>query len=518
MTSLSARLRALALVVLGALAFAIVPATAAQASGPGSATFTITAEGSPVALSGLLLSGPDFRFGGTDESGVIGFTDLALGDYTLNVSNTPQYQGTTVAFSLTVESPHWEESIALTPWPTGTASITGTVVDLASGDPLPGLTVLVNRTDAPGPSHNLTTDASGQFQLTDLVDGVYYVSIPFAPGKLSNSIQVEIVGGGSATIVMPLLAADSTITGRVVDSSGNGVAGLWVGAGLRDTTFIGSTSGQTDSDGYYVLTGAGAGTWEVGVAADSQWERAATTVEVEAASTATAPDLALVPRFTGTISGLVGSSDGIPESQNGGFFDVCATVVEPDGTPVADQSTVTGGDSFYFFWVAPGDYTVLFEDCDADREPHRYQSTYLGGTTTLAEATIVTVATNVDTWLDTTYLQPQASLPEPTHTAIAVRAQDLEPAAEDLIDAPQAVRRGATAEVVVGTEYAGQWVSSWIHPHATQLGGWHQVSPEGTIVITVPTQHPVGLSELVIQDADDAVVGWTELRVLQRVK
>jgi hypothetical protein len=518
MTVFSARLRTFALLVAAALAFAIVPAGAAQASGPGSATFTITADGSPVAASTVFLSGPDFRFGGTDESGVVGFTDLALGDYTLQLSDTPQYQGGTFGFSLTVESPHWEQSIALTPWPTGTGSIVGTVVDFASGDPLSGVALFVSRTDAPGPSHNLTTDAAGQFQLTDLVDGLYYISVPFAPGQLSTSTQVEVVGGGSTTIVLPLLAADSTITGRVVDPDGNGVAGLWVGAGLFDGPFIGSTSGQTDAEGYYTLSGAGAGTWEVGVSADTQWERAVLTVEVEAASTATAPDLVLVPRFTGTISGLVGSSDGIPESQDGGFFDVCVIVVEPDGTPVADANTITGGDSFYYFWLAPGDYTVLFEDCDPDREPHGYQSTYLGGSTTLAGATVVTVETNVDVWLDTTVLEPQQSDPEPDHDATPVRTRDLQASDENVIDAPSAVRRGETAEVVVGTEYAGQWVSAWLHPHPTQLGEWHLVSPEGTIEVTVPTNHPLGIHELVVQDADDAVIGWADLRVLQRVR
>lgn len=44
------------------------------------------------------------------------------------------------------------------------------------------------------------------------------------------------------------------------------------------------------------------------------------------------------------------------------------------------------------------------------------------------------------------------------------------------------------------------------------------MSPQGTIEITVPSHHPVGLRKLVVQDADDEVIGWTELRVLQRAK
>jgi hypothetical protein len=515
MTRSSTRLRLLALVLVAALGFAVAPAAAAHASGPGSASFTVSADGSPVAFTGASLSGPDFAWGSTDMSGLVAFSDLALGDYTLTIPSSPAYQETVVTFSLTIDAPHWEQPVALTPWPTGTGAIDATVVDLATGAPLPGIAVWVGRNDAPGPSFNLATDALGQIHLTDLVDGTYFVSIPFSPGQMSTSTQVEIVGGGTVTIELPLLAADSTITGRVVDPEGNGVAGLWVSAGLLDATFMGSTNGLTDGDGYYTLPGAGAGLWQVGIAADSQWERAVLDLQVEAASTATAPDLVLVPRFTGTVSGLVASSDGIAESQEGGFFDVCVTVLQPDGTPVPEASTVTGGDSFYYFWVAPGDYTLYFEDCDADREPHGYQATYLGGSTTLAGATIVTVETNIDIWLNTTTLQPHAGFPEPDHDATPVRTRDLDEADEDLIEAPSTVRRSETVEIVVGPERAGQWVSAWLHSRPTQLGEWHQVSSEGTIEIAIPSTSRLGVHELVVQDADDEVIGWADVRVLR---
>lgn len=518
MTALAARLRALTLVLVAALAFAVAPTTAAHASGPGSATFTTTLDGAPVASSEAFLSGPDFRFGTTDAAGQMSFSDLALGDYTLWMGSTPAYQSSTVTFSLTADSPHHEQAIALTPWPTGTGVISGTVVDSATHEPISGVLVSAGNFDS-GQTLEGLIDENGHYEITGLVSGFYGVAISSSPGYFSTFVQLDIAEAEAATVDFALLAADSAISGRVVDQDGNGVAGIWLGAYLVSDTLAASTSAQqTDADGYYTLTGAGAGTWEVHVNADANWERAMVVVDVEAASTATAPDLALVPRFTGTISGVVSSSDGIPESQIGGFFDICVTVLGDDGTPVPGANTLTGGDSFYYFWLAPGDYTVLFEDCDADREPHRYQSTYLGGSTTLAQATIVTVETNLDIWLDTTVLEPQASLPEPEHDATPVRKHDLHAADENLIDAPSAVRRGETAEVVVGTEYAGQWVSAWLHSHPTQLGEWHQVSPDGTIEVTVPTHHPLGIHELVVQDADDAVIGWTDLRVLQRVK
>jgi len=514
MTVFAARLRALALILVAALGLAIVPAAAAHASGPGSASFTITADGSPVTFTNATLFGPEFRFGTTDATGQVNFADLELGDYTFTVYHTDQYQQATLTLSLTAEEPHAERTVVLENWPTGTGSIGGTVVDSASGEPLQGIAVQIFRTDTPSPTIEVTTDAAGEFVATDLLDGPYSVTVSTMPGRFSNSAFVEIIDGSSATVLIPLLAADSTIVGRVVDPDGNGVGGLWVGASLRGE-FSGYTSAQTDPDGYYTLLEAGAGDWEIMIWADSQWERAVVDVPVAAGSTATVPDIVLVPRFTGTLSGSIVSSDGIPESQDGGFFDVCVTVVYPDGSPVPGASTVTGGDSFYYFWVAPGDYTVYFEDCDPSREPHGYQSAYLGGSTSLAGATFVTIETNVDDWLDLMVLEPQIEIPAPDHDATSVLARDLDAADEDLIDAPGSVRRDETTEVLVGTEYAGQWVSVWLHSRPTQLGGWHQVSSDGTIEVTIPRTHPIGIHELVVQDADDAVIGWTSVRVLQ---
>jgi hypothetical protein len=516
MTALSARLRALALVLVGALAFAIAPAAAAHAEGPGSVTVTVTADGSPVTFAFVVLEGPDFAFGNTEDTGVAEFTDLALGDYTIQFSSTPEYQGASVAFSLTEEAPHSQQDIELMPWPTGDASVSGTVVDSASHQPVPGVLISAGNFDS-GQTLEGVTDENGHYSITGLVAGFYGVAISDGPGYFSSFAHLEIGEGEAATVDFALLAADSAISGRVVDPDGNGVADLWLGAYLVDETLSASTSGQqTDADGYYTLTGAGAGTWLVQVDADENWEQATVVVDVEAASTATAPDIVLTPRTTGMLTGLVGTTDGIPETEIGGVFDICATVLEPDGTPVPDASMITGGDSFYFFSLQPGDYTVFFEDCDPDRQPHRYQSAYLGGSASLAGAMIVTVETAGNTWVERTYLEPETSLPAPDHDATTVKKRDLKPADEDLIDAPETARRGETFEVVVGTEYAGQWVSAWLYPRPTQLGEWHQVSADGTIEVVVPDHHPIGARGLVVQSADDEVIGWTELQVQHR--
>ena len=122
---------------------------------------------------------------------------------------------------------------------------------------------------------------------------------------------------------------------------------------------------------------------------------------------------------------------------------------------------------------------MYFEDCDADREPHGYQPTYLGGSATLAGATIVSVETLVDNWQGTTTLEPQASNPEPDHAAVPVAKKKLKNATKNLIDAADQVRRGETFEILVGAEHAGDWVSAWIHPNPFRSAGGTRLPPTG---------------------------------------
>ena len=507
MTTTAARIRALALTVALAAGLSLVPATAALASGPGSATFTVTAEGSPVAGQAVFAFGADFAFGTTDEAGIVTLSDLALGDYTLSISSF-DYPSIEVPFTLTAESPSVAQDVVLVPWPVGTGVVSGTVVDRATGNPIPGVDVQASPTTVPGRYIHTTTDANGQYSLEGLVEASYDI-VANVYGHFLGFASIVAAEGGASTVNFALLAADATIEGRVVDSNGVGVAGIQLTASSAD----GSTIGTSAEDGYYSLSGAGAGAWTVYAYATAEWETSSVAVTVPAGGVATATDIVLVPRFTGTISGVVASSDGIPEAERGGFFDVCVTALSPEGAEVPGATTVTGGDGFYFFYLAPGDYTVSFEDCDADRQPHGYQSTYLGGSATLAGATIVSVETLVDTWLDTTVLTAATGDPEPDHDAVPVAKNKLKKATEDLIDAPDQVHPGDTFEVVVGIEYSGDWVSAWTYGEPTQVGGWHLVAADGSIEVTLAADAKVGHQRLSVQNADDELIGWTGIDV-----
>lgn len=516
MNSVLRRARVVVIALTGALALTLAPVLPSYAVGPGTVTVTVTAEDEPVAFTGVSLQGPDLGFAFTDASGVAVFADLALGDYTLTSFGSGDYRETTIALSLTAEEPAWSGVLAREPWPVGSASLAVTVIDVASGAPVDGLHVTASRNDDLGPMFDGTTDAAGGVTFDGLVAGRYSVGTDSTPDYLGTGHEVTIAEGQAATLTVAVLAADAAITGRVVDGDGVGIPGVFVNATFAGDGSFGSIGGITDDTGSYLMDDAAAGTWTLLVYADTAWEGATSTVDVTAGSTATADDLVLRPRTTGQLAGLVASSDGIPESTLGGFFDVCATAVTADGAPVPGATVTTGGDSFFGFLLEPGDYTVYFEDCAVDRQPHGYLPTYLGGSTTLAGATFLHVETLADVWADTTTLSPALGDPEPDHDATAARLRDLTSAQRDLIEAPDTVVRDETATIVVGVEHAGEWVSVWLHSRPTQLGGWLQVTADGTVEVEIPHTHPAGIHVLVVQDATDTVIGWTDVRVRPR--
>jgi hypothetical protein len=515
MTALVRRSRALITVLLAGLALALLPALPAHAAGPGSATITLMRGGEPAPFRSLMLHGPEGpSFGFSNEFGVMTFTDLALGTYSGDVFGGYEDQPAPVAFTLTDAQPAYVGEVEIFPWPSGTGSIAGTVTDAATGALLEGVTISMNQSVIPvGRSFPAQyTPIDGTYGYGDLPAGTFLLSA-YLPGYFTLMTQtVELADGQAAVVPIELIPRDAAITGRVVDGDGSGVEGVTVSAQSGSN----ADAATTDADGFYTISNLGLGTWSLGFGGWGwPWNHTSVLVDLDSGETLTAPDLVAVPRTTGSISGLVAGSDQAPEMA--GLGDICVLAVEPDGDAVGAPYTTTPDGYFFFDSIAPGDYSVRFEDCDQARSP-QYATTYLGGSVTIAGATIVTVESQADVWLDYTFIDRQTEAPEPDYDATPVPSSDLDAADEDLIEVPSAVRRGETAEVVVGTEYAGQWVSAWLHSHPTQLGQWLQVSPDGTIEVTVPTHHPIGIHELVVQDADDAVIGWTELQVLQRAK
>jgi hypothetical protein len=469
---------------------------------PGSATITFTGAQLPD-FSFLTYDGPDgdFGFAEVDSDGIAYLTDLALGDYSATLYATETTQAAAFSFTLTEAAPHYEAEIEVLAWPTGTASLSGTLVD-EDGTPIEGAYVRISTLERTFPE--TTTGPDGTFAYTELPAGDYSISA-FGDSHFARTMDLTIADGEVATVELILPRADASIAGRLVDGEGNPVGDTFLTAtrvGGGDDSFA-----ISDPDGGFLLERLGAGDWIV-TAGGGPWAVSQRIVTLVSGENAYLGDWILEPRTTGAVYGWITFAPG-----DNSIEGICATLLTPDGEPVDGMTSTTGADgTFLFAEVAPGTYTVHFVDCDPDRVPP-YASAYYGGGTTVAEATMFEVVAAQDVGLEKTVLYPDLSNPEPEVAPSAAKARDLGPTTHDVIAAPGAVVQGEEMTVQVGVEYAGQWVSVWFRSPTTDLGGWHIVADDGSVTVLVPERFPAGNHRLAVQDADDMVIGWTTVRV-----
>lgn len=72
---------------------------------------------------------------------------------------------------------------------------------------------------------------------------------------------------------------------------------------------------------------------------------------------------------------------------------------------------------------------------------------------------------------------------------------------------------GGPATIQLGSDYAGKWVSVWLHSTPTDLG-WHRVTAAGTVSVTLPSG-VTGAHRIVALDVSGAVIGWTAVTIAQ---
>jgi hypothetical protein len=475
----------------------------APPTGPGTMTLTLVSD-TPVGFAtGVLVSGPAGDRWADVSDGIATLSDLVLGDYTVQVLANPQHQGGSISFTLTEAEPEFVGELVLASWPTGTGSITGTVVGDA-GQPLEGARVGLFSN---GHSFvDAVTGADGTYTFSDLPAGVYYMSATEL-GYFSRAAEQTLADGEAAVVDFTLPAQNATISGRLVDGDGNPIADTYVDA-RSGTDFGGAMSAP---DGTFFIPQVGAGEWTlVAGGGASPWLEAQVVVPLQSGENATVADIVLSPRTTGIIYGWVSdASSPYPQPIVG----ICATLLHPDGSVVPGPVETTFEDGGYYFTdLEPGSYTIRFTDCDPGRVP-QYAAAYLGGSATLGDATVVTVGAGGFVQADPITLYPQVEVPEPTHDAKKPKSHDLTPATEGAIVAPATATQNQSFVIEVGDAYAGQWVSVWLFTPTKQLGEWHQVAADGTVEVTVPKKHPAGTQELVVQDSDDEVIGWTTTRI-----
>lgn len=109
--------------------------------------------------------------------------------------------------------------------------------------------------------------------------------------------------------------------------------------------------------------------------------------------------------------------------------------------------------------------------------------------------------------------EPGEGTEPPATTPAAPGVEELTPA----LQGPSAgitgdVVPGGTITVLVGEQYAGQWVTAWLYSTPQQLGGWHLVQADGTISVTLPNDVS-GEHRLVILDVEGDVLVWYDLDI-----
>lgn len=121
--------------------------------------------------------------------------------------------------------------------------------------------------------------------------------------------------------------------------------------------------------------------------------------------------------------------------------------------------------------------------------------------TALESGTTLTVPLTVAT-------PPVVTPPTPAPDSALIQAL------KDLIKAITDFIIGKLATIHVGKEYAGTWVSVWLHSDPILVSdGLVQVDADGNVQVTVPEDAPVGAHRLVVQDVDGNVIGWQDIVV-----
>ncbi len=220
-----------------------------------------------------------------------------------------------------------------------TGSISGTVTD-GSGDPIAGLEVEVYPADIESEGDDeaglATTDANGNYTITDLPAGDYYVfacagctTLRYLNEVYNNHTDYQLADAVTVTAdntTSPVdfeLAPSGAISGTVTDSEENPIANMTVEAVWYDDEEKMNMDAVTDSSGQYEITGLEPGDYRVFTRAEEtglsytdkfyqnkiSWDQAS---RVTITGTETTVNVNFVLPAGGVISGTVTDSEDNP--------------------------------------------------------------------------------------------------------------------------------------------------------------------------------------------------------------
>ncbi len=318
------------------------------AATPGSITGTVKD-----AVTGAPLSGATVSYSGgsttTNNVGVYTLSNVSPGSYTVTASAT-NYVTQPATGVVVASGSATTKNFSLTPNP---GSITGTVTDFVTGNPLSGATVCLG-TDATcaTATTTTTTNGSGVYTLSGLTEASNYQVNAVATNYTSQSAtNVAVTPGGTTQKNFALVPNPGFIQGTVTDALTTlPISSATVCLGTDTTCATATTTTTTNSSGFYQFSGLTEATnYQVNVVATNYAPQTATGVAVTPGGTTT-KNFALTPG-PGTISGTV--KDLVTTTGIVGARVCISTSGSCTGT-----TTTTGAGGAYTLSVAPGTYEV----------------------------------------------------------------------------------------------------------------------------------------------------------------
>lgn len=178
------------------------------------------------------------------------FSDLPAGDYSLQLSFAGYATLTTVTAVKTGQIVDYGEIRITKLGSATTGTITGTVKDASSGQPLAGVTVIANG------GHAAATAADGSYQISNVPPGT--VNLVASLAGYGDATGSATLAAGGMLLFSPSLSPQSqglTLQGTVTD----GVTGLPLAGVAVAVTGASNASGASDGQGFYSLSGLNTG-------------------------------------------------------------------------------------------------------------------------------------------------------------------------------------------------------------------------------------------------------------------
>lgn len=273
------------------------------------------------------------------------------------------------------------------------ASITGTVTDATSGQPLAGVEVEATSSEA-GATGSALTGEDGSYTISGLPEGTY--TVQFEPSdqehvsvfyEQASSVEtakpVSVTAGATSAGIDAALGAGASISGTVTDAhSGKPVAGVSVNVSSGETGA--SASAQTGSSGEYTVSGLPAGSYTVQFEANgsnyvSQYYEGASTPE--SASAVTVSSGAHRTGVDAALAAGASISGSVTQAHTGEPLEGIEVFAYTSGCNSSGGAATTDSQGAYEIAGLPaGNYHVVFNPDGGD-----YESSQFSQTLTLAE-------------------------------------------------------------------------------------------------------------------------------------